>query len=142
MQFQIEEYLTLALQYSTALRNAQLDAINTVVDVTVTLEIRTLAPPANCAAADVGAVLATVTLPDDWLAAASGGVVAKTGTAWTDASADATGIAGHFRIKKATTCHLQGTVGTSGTDMVVDNTNFASGQSFSVTSFQITAGNA
>jgi hypothetical protein len=134
----------MALQYSTGIRNGQLDQIETVTNASgaATLEIRTLAPPANCAAADVGAVLATITLGADWLGAAAAGSVSKTGAAWTDASADGTGTAGHFRIKGGTTCHVQGTVGTSGTDMIVDNTSFSTGQSFTVTAFSIAAGNA
>ena len=104
---------------------------------------RSGAPPANCAAADAGTVLATINLPSDWMDAATGGTKSKAGT-WTDASADATGTAGHFRLyaSDGTTCHAQGSVGTSGTDMIVDNTSFASGQSFTVTAFTLTAGNA
>jgi hypothetical protein len=77
------------------------------------------------------------------MAAASGGTKDKSGT-WTDSSADATGTAGHFRLyaSDGTTCHAQGTVGTSGADMIVDNTSFATGQSFTVTTFTLTAGNA
>jgi hypothetical protein len=131
----------MALQYSVAVRNAKLDAVETTIGTAPTLEIRTGAPPANCAAADSGTVLATLTLPSDWMAAASSGSKALAGT-WQDTSADATGTAGHFRIKAGATCHIQGTVGTSGTDMIVDNTSFATGQSFTVTAFTLTAGNA
>ena len=133
----------MALQYSVALRDAQMNQIETTIGTagTSTLEIRTGAPPATCATASSGTVLATITLPADWLTASSSGTVSKVGT-WTDASADNTGTAGHFRIFNGATCHMQGTVGTSGTDMIVDNTSFASGQSFSITTFSITAGNA
>lgn len=105
--------------------------------------IRTGAPPANVAAADTGTVLADITLPSDWMAAASSGSKALSGT-WTDASADATGTAGHFRIYATggTVPHIQGTVGTTATDMIVDSTAFNIGQSFSVTSFTLSAGNA
>jgi hypothetical protein len=77
------------------------------------------------------------------MAAASGGAKAKSGT-WSDASADATGTAAHFRIhdSTATTCHVQGTVGTSGTDMIVDSTAFTATQSFTINTFTITDGNA
>ena len=107
------------------------------------MHIRTGAPPANCAAADAGTLLASITLPADWMAAAAGGVKDKLGT-WQDTSADATGTAGHFRIKDSTntTCHAQGTVGMSGADMLVDNSSFAIGQSFTVSTFQLQAGNA
>ena len=133
----------MALQYSVTVRNAKLDAVETAIGVSAVLRIRSGSPPASCASADQGTVLASITLPSDWMAAASGGTKDKSGT-WTDSSADATGTAGHFRLyaSDGTTCHAQGTVGTSATDMIVDNTSFASGQSFTVTAFTLTAGNA
>jgi len=131
----------MAVQLSTAVRNARLDAIETTISTSPTLEIRTGSVPANCAAADSGTVLATLTLPSDWMAAASGGSKALSGT-WQDTSADATGTAAHFRIKQSTTCHIQGTVGTSGTDMVVDSVSFTAGQQFTVTAFSLSDGNA
>ena len=105
----------MALQLSTSVRNARLDAIETTVGVSAILKIRSGAPPADCGTADSGTVLATMTLPSDWLAAASSGSKAKSGT-WQDTSADAAGTAGHFRIYDSggTTCHLQGTVTATG----------------------------
>lgn len=135
----------MALQYSVAVRNARLDAVETAIGTSAVLKIRTGAAPADCATADSGTVLATCTLPSDWMAAASGGSKAKSGT-WEDASADAAGTAAHFRLyaSDGTTCHAQGTVTATGGggDMTVDNTSFAVAQAFSVTSFTITAGNA
>lgn len=131
----------MAVQLSTAVRNARLDAIETTISTSPTLEIRTGSVPANCAAADSGTVLATLTLPSDWMAAASGGSKALSGT-WQDTSADATGTAAHFRIKAGATCHIQGTVGTSGTDMIVDSVSFTAGQQFTVTAFTLSDGNA
>ncbi|MDX0716550.1 hypothetical protein GOD67_28010 [Sinorhizobium medicae] len=135
----------MALQYSTAVRNAKLDAVETTIGASAVLKIRTGAPPANCAAADSGTVLATCNLPADWMAAASGGTKAKSGT-WEDTSADAAGTAGHYRIyaSDGTTCHEQGTVTLTGGggDMTVDNTSFAVGQAFTVTSYTKTAGNS
>lgn len=135
----------MALQLSDAVRNARLDAIEASIGTGAVLKIRTGAPPANCAAADSGTVLATLTLPSDWMDAASGGSKALSGS-WSDASADATGTAAHFRLyaSDGATCGLQGTVTATGGggDMTVDNTSFASGQAFSVTSFTLTDGNA
>lgn len=135
----------MTLQYSVAVRNARLDAVETVISTGPTLEIRTGAPPANCAASDTGTVLATLALPSDWMAAASSGTKAKSGT-WQDASADGTGTAAHFRIKDTAgpTCHIQGTVTATGGggDMTVDNVSFAAGQSFTISGFTLTAGNA
>ena len=134
----------MALQYSTTVRNAQLDALETAIGTSAVLKIRTGSAPANCAAADSGTVLATLNLPSDWMAAAVSGAKAKSGT-WEDASADATGTAAHFRLyaSDGTTCHAQGTVTATGGggDMTVDNTSFASGQAFTITGFTINAGN-
>ena len=134
----------MAVQLSTTVRNAMLDAIETAIGVSAVLKIRTGAAPANVATADSGTVLATLTLPSDWMAAASGGAKALSGT-WQDASADATGTAAHFRIyaSDGTTAHLQGTVTATGGggDMTVDSTSFTSGQSFTVNSFTLPAGN-
>jgi hypothetical protein len=135
----------MALQESVTVRNARLDAIETAIGTSAILRIRTGSVPATCATADAGTVLATCNLPSDWMAAASSGSKAKSGT-WEDTSADNSGTAGHFRIYDSggTTCHLQGTVTATGGggDMVVDNVVFASGQAFTVTTFTITAGNS
>ena len=133
------------LQYSTTLRNNQLDQIDATAGGTAILKIRNSALPANCAAADTGTVLASLTLPATWMAAASGGSVVKSGT-WEDTSADAAGTAVHFRVyaNDGATCHIQGdvTITAGGGAMTLDNTVFAAGQNFTVTGFTVTAGNA
>lgn len=135
----------MAVQLSTAVRNARLDAIETAVGASAVLKIRTGAAPANVAAADSGTVLATLSLPADWMAAASGGSKALSGT-WQDATADATGTAAHFRLyaSDGTTCHMQGTVSATGGggDLTLDNTSIAAGQPVTVTGFTLTDGNA
>lgn len=97
----------MSFQFSTAVRNASADVVETTIGTAPTLTIRTGAPPVDCAAADSGTVLATIVLPSDWSAAASSGVKTLLGT-WQDAAADATGRASHFRIKQGATCHMQG----------------------------------
>ena len=132
----------MAVQLSTTVRNAILDAIESTIGTSAILEIRTGAQPANCATADSGTLLASLTLPSDWMAAAASGSKAKSGT-WEDASANNTGTAAHFRVKDSggTTCHMQGTVTATGGggDMTVDNAVFAAGQQFTVTTFTLTA---
>ena len=135
----------MALQYSVAVRNAQLDAVESTTGTAAILRIYSGAAPANCAAAASGTLLAEMTLPSDWMAAASSGSKALSGT-WQDASANATGTAGHFRLLDSggTTCHAQGTVTATGGggDLTLDNTSIASGQSVTITSFTLAAGNA
>jgi hypothetical protein len=135
----------MALQFSEAVRNAQLDAVETAIGTAAVLKIYdlTAGAPANCAASITGTVLATLTLPSDWMAGAASGSKAKSGT-WQDTSADGTGTADFFRLfaSDGTTCHAQGTVGTSGADLNLDNTNITATQPITITSFTLTAANA
>lgn len=134
----------MAVQLSTTVRNARLDAIETAIGTGAILKIRTGAQPANCAAADSGTVLATITCPSDWLAAAASGSKAITGGPWQDASADATGTAAHFRLYDSggSTCHLQGSVGQGSGDLSLDNTSLVAGQTVSITAFTLTDANS
>lgn len=129
----------MSLQFSTAVRNGMLDSIETVISTAAVLKIRTGDPPADCATADSGTVLASITLASDWAAAASGGTKAWSGMPISDASIDATGTAGHFRLyaSDGTTCHVQGTVTETdgGGDLEVDSVSFIAGQTFSITSW-------
>lgn len=136
----------MTLQYSTTLRNAKLDVIETTIDVSPLLVFFTGAMPANAGTANSGTVIATLTLPSDWMAAASSGAKAKSGT-WQDTSADASGTIGYFRIFNvggSGACHVQGTCTNTGGggDMTLDNTVVNSGQGITVTTFTVTAGNA
>lgn len=137
----------MTLQYSVAVRNARLDTVESTIGTSAVLKIYdlTAGAPANCAASITGTVLATCSLPSDWMAAASSGTKAISGS-WADASADAAGTADFFRVfaSDGTTCGIQGTVTATGGggDMTVDNAVFAAGQAFSVTGFTLTAGNA
>lgn len=133
----------MALDISDTVRNAMLDAIETTIGATAVLKIRTGAAP-GIGNADSGTVLATLTLPSDWMAAAASGSKAKAGT-WQDASADATGTAAHFRIyaSDGTTQHIEGTVTATGGggDLTLDNTSIAAGQSVTISTFTLAAGN-
>lgn len=135
----------MSLRLSVAVRNARLDAIEAAVGASPILEIRTGAAPLNCAAADAGTVLASMTLPADWLAAAVGGSKAKSGT-WQDPSGEADGDAGHFRIKDAggSVCHLQGSASASGAggDLELSSAAITAGQQITITAFTLNDGNA
>lgn len=135
----------MALQLSTTVRNARLDQIETTLGTGPILTIRTGAQPANCAAANSGTVLATLTLPSDWMSNAAAGAKALLGT-WQDTVADNAGTAAHFRIhdSTATTCHLQGSVTATagGGDIELNNTSITAGQQVTITAFTLTDGNA
>lgn len=134
----------MAIQLSVSVRNARLDAIETTISTAPLLDIRTGAQPSDCAQADSGTELVHMTLPSDWLAAASGGSKAKSGT-WSTTAA-ASGTAAHFRIKDSgdTNCHMQGSITATGGggDMEVDNTSIASAQTFTVNTFTLTDANS
>ena len=135
----------MAKQYSTTLRDAWLATYESTSGTSPKLRVCSGSMPATVATAQSGTQLAELTLPSDWMAAASSGSKALSGT-WQDASANATGTAGHFRLYDSggTTCHAQGTVTATGGggDLTLDNTSIASGQSVTITSFTMTAGNA
>lgn len=128
----------MAFQFSDASVHAALDAIETAIGAAAVLKIRTGAAPANVATADSGTVLASLTLPSDWLAAATSRAKVKAGT-WQDTSADNGGTAAHFRIyaSDGTTAHIQGTVGQGTGDLQLDNTTIVAGQSITVTAFTL-----
>lgn len=135
----------MALQYSVAVRNAKLDAVETQIGTSAKLKIFTGAQPANCAAANSGTELAHMDLPSDYMAAAGSGAKAKAGT-WEDTAATAAGTAAHWRLyaSDGTTCHAQGscTATGGGGDMELNNVVLALGQRVEVTSFTLNAGNA
>lgn len=132
----------MAVQYSVAVRNAMLDAIESTTGASAKLYMYTGAVPANCAASDPAGLLLTMNLPADWMAAAAAGVKSLSGS-WTVAASGA-GTAISYRIKdtSGTTCHEQGTVAISGGDINLDNNVMAVSQNVTITSKTITAGNA
>lgn len=133
----------MALQKSTTLRNAQLDQIETTIGTAPRLKIYTGSPPANCGTAASGTLLADITCPSDWAAAASSGSKTFLGT-WQDLTADGTGTAGYWRLLASdnTTVHMQGTITTVavGTgDMLLDNTSIVTGQPINISAFTLNA---
>lgn len=133
----------MTVQLSVAVRNAQNDAIETAIGASPYLDIRTGAQPSDCAQADAGTELEHMALPSDFMGASASGVKTKSGT-WSG-TVDADGTAAHFRIKNNAddTCHMQGSVTATGGggDMELDNVSLALGQSITVNTFTITAGN-
>ncbi len=128
----------MAFQKSTVVRNAELDAIETAIGTAPLLKIFSGAEPSDCSQADPSGLLCTITLPSDWLAAASGGSKLKSGT-WSG-TGSATGTALSWRIydSSGATCHLQG----NASDLTFDTTSIATGNVVAVNTFTIVAGNA
>ena len=132
----------MTIYLSEEIRNARLDVIDSVIGPSGILKILTGDVPANTAVADTGVILASLQLASGWMLPASGGVKYKDGT-WEDTSADNTGTASYFRLyaSDGTTVGMQGSVGTSATDMIVLTTSFIATQPFTITAFTLTDGN-
>ena len=132
------------VQFSVRVRNARLDVIETTTGASPKLRIYSGAMPANCAAAPTGTLIAEITCPADWLAAASNGSKVLSGS-WTVAAANA-GTAGYYRIydSAGTNCDEQGNITATGGggSMTVDNTSIAAAQTVTVTTKTLTDGNA
>lgn len=133
----------MAVQWSTAVRDAWANAIETTIGTSAVFKIFDGTLPANCAAADDGNVLVSITLASDWAAAASSGAKAWSSMPVTDASADASGEATYYRIyaSDGTTCHSQGTITVTGGggDFTVADTTITATAPFSVSSWTWTA---
>lgn len=134
----------MTIQLGTTLRNNMVGQYESSVGTTPKLQLRTGAQPANCAAADSGSLLAELTLPSDWMTAASGGAITLNGT-WTG-TASAAGTAAHYRLKDSagSVCHEQGsvTITGGGGDLTIDNNVLANTQTVNVTSWTRTQGGA
>lgn len=141
----------MALQFSVTVRNAMLEAIKTTIGSGIVFRLFG-SVPANCAAADPGTALAEFSVSSPYFGTASGGSMSLSGT-WRDPVANEDGFAAGFRIYESTgaTCHIQGTLGTSGSgaDLIVDTIEtlasggkFAPGEEVLINSFTITEGNA
>lgn len=132
-----------SFKISTAARNAACDAIVDLVDGGAGagyIEIRTGAPPANCAAADSGTLLATLPMSDPAFGAAVAGV-ATAAAITSDTNADNSGTAAHFRIKDSDgTVIAQGTAGEAADtpNLVFDNKTIVAGGTVAISSLTVT----
>jgi hypothetical protein len=124
--------VTAGFTYPTAVKNNRQTQILNCIDAGAAagkLEIGTTA---------MGSVLATITLADP------AGSVASSALTFTmprsDTSADNTGTAAAARVRDSDNndCVTGLTVGTSGTDIIIDNTSINAGQTVTVNSFVIT----
>jgi hypothetical protein len=134
----------MALQLSVGLRTAILDEIENYIGLLPLIRFFTGAMPADCATADAGTKLAEFALPADWMNDAATGSKTLKGT-W-QGTAIATGTVGYFRIYlgDGSVCHIQGTITLAGDggDMIFDSLTITTGQTVTVASFQLNAGNS
>jgi hypothetical protein len=119
----------MAVTYTTTVKNTRLSDVVTALGATGKLVIMTSAD----------AVLATLPLNNP-AGSVSGGVLTFNVTG-VSASASATGTAAKAKLTDGTNDVLTGlTVGTSGTDVIINNTSITSGQTVTLTSGSITHG--
>lgn len=126
----------MAVTYTTALKNTRMDAVDDAVNAgsgAGKLEIGTTG---------MGTVLATITLSDPAFGASASGVITLAGVPLSDSSADATGTAAAARIRDSDNNDVVTglTVGTSGTDIILDSVSITAGQEVTISSGTITHG--
>lgn len=127
---------------TTAARNLAADAVVDSLDLNTPpakLRIYSGTMPTDVNTALSGnTLLAELTFSNPAFGAASAGV-ATASAITSDTSADATGTATFFRaVQGAGTAVIQGSVGTSGSDMNLSSTSITSGGTVSVSSFTYT----
>lgn len=129
------------LKYSNGTRDAQQQGLIVYAGTNALINIYNGTQPANANTA-ISTQTLLVSLPvSGSFGTDSNGTI--TLSAVTSAVAVATGTADFFRIFKSdgTTVVMDGSVGTTGTDMILDNTSIATGQTVSITSGTIIRAN-
>jgi hypothetical protein len=116
-------------------KNARLDAISATWGATPKLRLYNGTAPANSAAALSGNTLIVEVTPAP--AAASGATKDMLGGVKSAAASAAGNPVTFYRVYNSagSVCYEQGTVGTSATDLIIDNTNVANGQTVNFNSF-------
>lgn len=134
----------MTLRVAVAARNAGLDAIFDRANAGAgpgTIKIYTGAQPADADVADLTGytLLVTFTLADPAFAAAAGGVKDLDADPDLSAAAAATGTAGWARCEDSDGNNVfDGSVGTAGTDFIINSTAITAGQTVNLTLGSIT----
>ena len=131
----------MAYRLATATRNAAANAIADLIDTgggAGKILIRTGAQPTNVGDADSGTLLATLTFSATAFGAASTGVVTAA-TITSDTSVDASGTAGHARLKDfADAIHSDADCGQGSGSVNFDNASLVAGGTCAISSCTIT----
>lgn len=126
----------MALSLSTAARNAKLNALNAFLGASPLLRIYSGTPPGSAnSALTTNTQLAEMVMNATPFGAASNGTMTANAIA-PDTSADAAGLASFYRVYLAdgTTSVVQGVVGTSVADLVINTTSIVAAGPVSVAS--------
>jgi hypothetical protein len=129
------------LKYSNGTRDAQQNGLITYAGSAAIIKIYSGTQPVNANTAISGQTLLVSLNVSGTFGTDSNGTITLSSV--TSATAAATGTASFFRITKSdgTTVVMDGSVGTSSADMILDNTSIATGQTVSITSGTIIRAN-
>lgn len=131
----------MSVQYSATHRTNAMSDIATQAGVNAVIKLFSGAAPANCGTADTGTLLVQFAGNATQFGTTASGVL--TASAVAGVNATASGTPGYFRVypNAATTTNavLQGTVGTTGTDMILTAATVTTGQSVTFSSLTVTA---
>lgn len=133
----------MTMGYLTALINNQLDEIATLVDAGAGAgKIRIYDGTQPATGGTVTTQLAELVMSDPAFAAAAAAVLTANSIN-DDTSADAASTATWFRVVDSNDVFvMDGTAGTSGTDLILNTDVFSVGLNVSISAFTITGGNA
>lgn len=108
------------------------------------IKVFTGSAPATCETADTGTLLVTLTLSSTAFPTAvdnSAGGATATASTITSGTAGNTGTAGYFRayphVPSTTNAVIQGTVGTSAADMIINTTSITSGDTVACSAWTV-----
>jgi hypothetical protein len=129
------------LKYSNGTRDAQQNGLITYAGSAAIIKIYSGTQPVNANTAISSQTLLVSLNVSGSFGTDSNGTITLSSV--TSATAVATGTASFFRITKSdgTTVVMDGSVGTSSADMILDNTSIATGQTVSITSGTIIRAN-
>lgn len=125
----------MTIRFNTAMRNAMVTTLTNAIGG-YTLSIYSGSQPATANDAATGTKLVDITI-NGFNTPANGSATLNTSTPNTG-TAVATGTAGWGRIVGSAGEHIDGTVGTSGTDFTINSTSITSGATVTLTAMTVT----
>ena len=131
----------MTMRVSTGVRDGAASAFSTEVDAgagTSVLELRSGARPTNLTDAAAGTLLASFDLPDPSFGAPSSGTITANAITATTGAAD--GTVGHFRVVNGDAAPVEDSdsVGTSGTELVLNTLEISTGVDVEITAWTVT----
>ena len=125
----------MTLKLGTTMRNLIADAMGTEL-ASATLSVYTGSQPADPQATATGTKLVDITLTS--FDTAASGVAALNTASPNEGTAVATGTAGWARLISASSRRIDGTVGTSGTDFIINTASITNGGTVTLIEMDIT----